>query len=657
MNTVWTKKALCWIVSLGIGIGACCGTAAQAKQVHTEKKQVQETSGKKKNTAKNIAVKNTVSVNEQKNEGSASKKHQKANKAEQIEVQKKAKSVAEKPSSATKKSSGKPKAVSELKQKKQNTTQPPTAVVVSQKSKNTPSHRQSKKSRKNTAVEPAVEAPREVPKRFDIAYIWSSSLANVLDYKDELETTLNGSLARKLKIVKRGNQYGAICDINASEQKALRDAKRQNELLLRVGMASAMVIQDEGYSQLFNISYGRGKNIDSLKEKYKKVYATLGDKVGRRLIIERTAPANYALVYRFQDTQEAAYELADKHAELLKNDKMITGILPELNNEIVYGESSHLDDFEEVVAKENRLKKGDDKQPAGKVAVGQKGKSIPDLSDPDEGNREGRRKIGISMAKDNSMSRGVANLIQELTNKGELERGDRTAWAVYDLENDQSLVAINTEESFQAASMIKPFVALAYFHQVKMGKLNYTERARQMMESMIQRSNNSATNWVMKQVGGPQKCEQILRQFYGDIFHRVVICEYIPPGGKTYRNSALPSDYIRFLKALWSRELPSGKEIRRVMALPGHDRIYYGTEIPPGTLVYNKTGTTSRLCGDMGILVPPQKNGRPFPYAIVGIVQHDSTVGNYADWMRSRGDVIRQVSDLVYAEMRKIRDL
>ena len=126
-----------------------------------------------------------------------------------------------------------------------------------------------------------------------------------------------------------------------------------------------------------------------------------------------------------------------------------------------------------------------------------------------------------------------------------------------------------------------------------------------------------------------------------------------PPS--TYKNKALPADYIRFLEALWNRELPYGKELRRVMALPGSDRIYQGTTIPHGTLVYNKTGSTARLCGDMGILVPKDKSGRQFPYAIVGIIERDSSANDYASWMRQRGNVIRQVSSKVYEEMKKIR--
>jgi beta-lactamase class A len=157
----------------------------------------------------------------------------------------------------------------------------------------------------------------------------------------------------------------------------------------------------------------------------------------------------------------------------------------------------------------------------------------------------------------------------------------------------------------------------------------------------------------MRQAGGPEKCEQILRSHYGSIFKNTLIKEYIPANGRTYRNSAMPSDYIRFLRALWNNEVPYGKELRRVMALPGRDRLYSGTPIPQGTLVYNKTGSTAHLCGDMGILVLKTVKGDRHPYAIVGIIERSSRADNYGQWMLTRGNVIRQVSTLVYQEMKK----
>jgi beta-lactamase class A len=233
-----------------------------------------------------------------------------------------------------------------------------------------------------------------------------------------------------------------------------------------------------------------------------------------------------------------------------------------------------------------------------------------------------------------------------------LSKDESTGWMVYDLTRDESVVQINGDRFFQAASMIKPFVALAFFHQVQDGSLLYGPKSRANMEAMIQRSNNPATNWVMKTAGGPARVDSILRSQYGHIFKNTSIVEYIPPGGRTYKNKALPSDYIRFLRAVWNDEVPHSKEIRRLMSLPARSRLYSNTPIPQGTLVYNKTGTTAHLCGDMGILAPRDRNGRRYPYAVVGIIERSSRPSDYGGWMLSRGNVIRQVSTLVYEEMK-----
>jgi beta-lactamase class A len=150
-------------------------------------------------------------------------------------------------------------------------------------------------------------------------------------------------------------------------------------------------------------------------------------------------------------------------------------------------------------------------------------------------------------------------------------------------------------------------------------------------------------------VGGPDAVQRILKRHYPGIFQDTQIVEYVPAGGRTFRNKASVSDYDRFLTALWNNEFPSANEIMRLMRLPGPDRIYTGaSNIPAGTKVYNKTGSTSRLCGDMGILVVKGKNGKRYPYALVGVIEKQRRARNYSSWIRSRANVIRKVSSLVY---------
>ena len=177
------------------------------------------------------------------------------------------------------------------------------------------------------------------------------------------------------------------------------------------------------------------------------------------------------------------------------------------------------------------------------------------------------------------------------------------------------------------------------------------------MNASIQRSNNTSTNWLLRQAGGPAKVHALLTQTYKHIFINTKVVEYIPGGGKTYKNQASALDYSRFLRALYANKLPYSKEIRRAMNLPGRDRLYSSTPIPKGTKVYNKTGSTARLCGDMGILVARGNNGKSYPYIMIGIIEKSKRTPAYGDWMRKRGAVIRSVSTKVYNALKKKYDL
>jgi beta-lactamase class A len=76
--------------------------------------------------------------------------------------------------------------------------------------------------------------------------------------------------------------------------------------------------------------------------------------------------------------------------------------------------------------------------------------------------------------------------------------------------------------------------------------------------------------------------------------------------------------------------------------------------VPEGTRVYNKTGSTAMCCGDMGILVARGRDGRTYPYVVVGIIESGKrNTSNYSSWISRRADVIREVSNLVYLDMKQ----
>lgn len=478
---------------------------------------------------------------------------------------------------------------------------------------------------------------------YDIIYLLSKDIERVLDYKEELASIFDRAVRLKLKVMGRGKEYALVYDGNNSARSVTKTLVRHAELLDKAGYDEPYAIKDQDFKPLYNVSYGMGPNLAPLKKRYELIYKYLGEDVGQNLFIETTEYGNYKLIYRRRGNKRTTTKIAKKHAKLLRSRKISTSIARENNNSIVYGESSLINENSVPGPRVGKVTPPKSTQNIVKKAKLKNEKKVFNKASSKP-----------AVTKDYSkFEQSIENYIGKLRRKGRISKDESTGWMVYDLASDKSIVDINADQGFQAASMIKPFVALAFFHQAKQKKLSYGPRSRRNMEAMIQRSSNSSTNWVIRQAGGPANCEKILKEKYGHIFKRTEIKEYIPAGGRTYLNSASPSDYVRFLRALWNKELPYGKEIRRLMALPGRDRLYHGTPIPRGTLVYNKTGSTAHLVGDMGILVPRTKSGGRYPYVIVGIIERRSRAANYGHWMDSRSRVIREISTLVYKELKR----
>ncbi len=270
---------------------------------------------------------------------------------------------------------------------------------------------------------------------------------------------------------------------------------------------------------------------------------------------------------------------------------------------------------------------------------------------------------GFARANSGTSLQGrVSDLEKKLRARGLIGSNEKTSWSVYDFSTRTKLVSINEEVPRQAASMIKPFVAQAFFFQVDggKGKIAYTADIRRSMESMIRHSNNPATNRMMDLVSrnaggkGPRDVERVLKSKAPGIFVQTRIVERIPQGGRTYRNLASARDYSRFLYALWNDRLPYAAELRRIMALPKRDRMTHSVDsIPSSVRVYHKTGSTAQLCGDMGIIQAPGPGGATFPYTFIGIIERPSRTKDYATWIKRRGDAIRAVSELVYLDQKR----
>jgi len=474
---------------------------------------------------------------------------------------------------------------------------------------------------------------------YALAYSWNKEVQRALDDRHKLAQALSLRIDSQLQIVGKGNKFGVIYPLNGTLAQTRKLALNQSNALKSAGFTPAEIIPQGNYSKLYHVLLCQSSDPKRLKKEHNRIVAKLPANQRALLQVKKIGSRSYGLVYHCWANKSAASTIGRGRA--LASGKQA----PKL---IVAQEWSMIRVAVNVPSEVNGTRAM--KMPSQcRIAMStrQKAQSKAIAEEPAKLAQPPKRYVSTAI---NSK---VQDFIREQRSKGKLQRQERAALVAYDLTNNTYLASINSQSSFQAASMIKPFVALAFFDQVNKGKMQYSATHRQMMERMIQHSDNQATNWFIRQLGGPARCNTLINGNYGRLFSRVRIREYIPPGGKTYKNSALPQDYVQFLKALWNKDLPYSNEMLRVMSLPGRDRIFWGTDVPPGTLVYNKTGTTSHLCGDMGILVTKTKSGQRVPYAIVGIVERSSVAKNYKQWMIHGGGVIRDFSSLVYEEMKR----
>jgi len=384
----------------------------------------------------------------------------------------------------------------------------------------------------------------------------------------------------------------------------------------------------------YDVSYVWSSSIDGVRNYRKQVAGVLGPTVAKDLKVV-TRDSLIGLVYVRQGDSGGATRVAKSHTRLLRAKGLDAASPIRSENWTLVGDAvaSQAAAASSVVAGSSAA--GNTKTATAPVAV--------------PVSRRSRMTSTERTREIHNLEAAVEDYINRLRKEGMLDPDERTGWSVYDFTTGEKLVTINEDEQFQAASLVKPFIAAAFFHKVEQGELSYDRESRRQLERMIQHSNNASTNWVTRKVGGPQAVQRILKQQYPAIFQEIHLVEYIPAGGKTYRNKASVHDYSRFLYALWKEDIAGAREIKRLMALPGRDRIYTGVRgVPKGTRVYNKTGSTARLCGDMGILNVKGADGKWYPYTLIGVIEKEQNAANYTSWIRSRSDIIRHVSSIVY---------
>jgi beta-lactamase class A len=187
--------------------------------------------------------------------------------------------------------------------------------------------------------------------------------------------------------------------------------------------------------------------------------------------------------------------------------------------------------------------------------------------------------------------------------------------AALDLKSGE-VVSINGDEPFPMASTVKIAIAANYLAQVEHGRRTLDDTikgrsARKLMEAMIIRSDNYATDVLLADLGGPKTIQAWLTQNSLSgmrIDRNIAQLLRSKRDLRDVRDSSTPEAMVELLRRLdrgkllnpWSRAHLLGLMAR---CKTGKNRIR--GMLPFGTRVENKTGTLSGLTTDVGYITLP----------------------------------------------------
>lgn len=177
-------------------------------------------------------------------------------------------------------------------------------------------------------------------------------------------------------------------------------------------------------------------------------------------------------------------------------------------------------------------------------------------------------------------------------------------------------VGFNGAEPFPMASTMKVAVAAAYLTEVDEGRRTLgdpigTTTAGALMDAMITRSDNRATDLLMATLGGPEQVNQWMRaRGLSGIRVDRTIAQLLSARRdlRDVRDSSTPMAMLDLL-----RLIDTGGALKpdsRAILLDMMRRCRTGSNrirgiLPPGAVVEHKTGTLSGYTGDVGFLVSP----------------------------------------------------
>jgi len=196
--------------------------------------------------------------------------------------------------------------------------------------------------------------------------------------------------------------------------------------------------------------------------------------------------------------------------------------------------------------------------------------------------------------------------------------------AAIDLKSGE-LVSINGDEPFPMASTVKIAIAENYLAQVEHGRRSLDDMiggrsAARLMEAMIIRSDNPATDLLLRELGWPRTVQAWLSQngLTGLRIDRS-IAQLLRARRDLHdiRDSSTPQAMVELLQRIDSGRMlrPSSRSyLLGLMSRCKTGRNRIRGLLPFGTQVENKTGTLSGLTPDVGFITLP--NGRRIAVAL-----------------------------------------
>lgn len=188
-------------------------------------------------------------------------------------------------------------------------------------------------------------------------------------------------------------------------------------------------------------------------------------------------------------------------------------------------------------------------------------------------------------------------------------------FAALDLATGET-VSFNGDQAFPMASTMKIAVAAAYLDEVEAGRRSLDDSvggqsAYRLMDAMITRSDNRATDVLISMLGGPGVVNQWLHS-HGVTDMRVDrnIAQLLADRRdlRDVRDSSTPVAMLNLLRLIDRGSVLQPQS--RAILLDMMARCRTGSNrmrglLPPGTLVQNKTGTLNGYTGDVGFLTLP----------------------------------------------------